>query len=196
MTQRLGMALLAGMVGAVVVALVAWSVLSSGDRSSVGERAGPRLTGWMDNFILAEDRLPAPEATLVGRQGTEVGLADFRGRVVLVNFWATWCAPCLREMPSLERLQARLGGEAFTVIAASQDFDGWAKIAPFLDRHGLDRLPVYHDPKARLAQALEVRGLPTSVLVGRDGREIGRLTGPAEWDSPEAVALVRHYLGD
>ena len=81
------------------------------------------------------------------------------------------------------------------MLALSQDRDGWAKMAPFLDKHDLDGLPAFHDPKARAGRAAKVRALPTSVLYGTDGRELGRLTGHAEWDSDEALALIRHYIG-
>lgn len=149
----------------------------------------------MQNFTVAEKGPPAPATEFTGRNGESYTLEKFRGKVVLVNFWATWCGPCVREMPSLERLHARLGGGRFTVLALSQDRGGWARMAPFLEKHGLDGLPAFHDPKAMTARAARVGALPTSVLYGRDGRELGRLTGHAEWDSGEAVALLRHYTG-
>lgn len=149
----------------------------------------------MESFAVAEMGPPAPTAAFTGRDGKSYTLERFRGKVVLVNFWATWCGPCVREMPSLKRLNARLGGEKFAVLALSQDRDGWAKMAPFLEKHDLGGLPAFHDPKARVARTAGVRALPTSVLYGTDGRELGRLTGHAEWDSGEALALIRHYIG-
>ena len=149
----------------------------------------------MEGFAVAETPRPAPATRFNGRDGESYTLERFRGKVVLVNFWATWCGPCVREMPSLKRLQARLGGARFTVLALSQDLGGWARMTPFLERHGLGGLPAFHDPKAVTARAAEVRGLPTSVLYGADGRELGRLVGHAEWDSDEALALLRHYIG-
>jgi thiol-disulfide isomerase/thioredoxin len=127
-------------------------------------------------------------------EGMPVSLADFRGRVILLNFWATWCAPCVAEMPSLDRLEAMLGGKDFTVIALSEDLSPTA-IGPFFSEHGLTRLRRYHDPAGALARAFSLRGLPTTVLIDREGRVLGRFEGPAEWDSPEAVALIRHAIG-
>lgn len=168
---------------------------SPGVQSSAGaEAGGPPLAGWMQGFEPAAEPPPLPEAGFVDEDGATVALADFSGRVVLVNFWATWCGPCLREMPSLDRLAAALGGEGLTVVALSQDRGGWERIAPYRDRLGLRHLRLLHDPGSRFMYGVGVRGLPTSVLVGRDGRELGRLAGPAEWDAPEAVELVRHYL--
>ena len=149
----------------------------------------------MENFTVAASAAPAPRISFNDRDNRALGLEGFRGRVVLVNFWATWCGPCLREMPSLERLQVRLGGAGFTVLALSVDRKGWAAMTPYIERLGLAKLPVYHDPSSAAARALGVQGLPTTILIDRQGREIGRLTGPAEWDSPESVALMRHYMG-
>lgn len=157
--------------------------------------AVPSFTGATGKFTPAGSARPAPALSVLARDGTRVPLADFRGKVVLVNFWATWCAPCLREMPALARLQAQRGGEDFTVLALSQDLKGWEAVAPFLDKLGLAGLPVYVDEKTAVARAMEVAGLPTTVLLGRDGRELGRLVGDAGWDSKEALALIDHYLG-
>ena len=127
--------------------------------------------------------------------GEPMSLADFRGRIVLVNFWATWCGPCVAEMPSLDRLEAKLGGRDFTVITVSEDRNP-AVIAPFYEEHGLRHLKRYHDPSGALSRAFGIRGLPTTVLIDREGQEIGRIEGPAEWDSPEAKALIRHFMRD
>lgn len=157
-------------------------------------RAMPALTGWMQNFTPSGDAGPAPPLSVLARGGERVPLADFRGRTVLVNFWATWCAPCLREMPSLARLQGLRGGEKFTVIALSQDLKGWEVVEPFLKAHKLASLPVYVDEKTAVARAMGIAGLPSSVLLGPDGRPLGRLVGHAEWDSKEALALIDHYM--
>jgi len=175
---------------ALFVAVVGWSLLPE-DAAA----APPPRTGWMEGFAVAEMGPPAPTAEFTGRDGKTYTLERFRGKVVLVNFWATWCGPCVRELPSLKRLNARLGGDKFVVLALSQDRGGWARMAPFLKKHDLDGLPAFHDPKALTARAAMVRALPTSVLYGPEGRELGRLTGHAEWDSDEALALIRHYTG-
>ena len=157
---------------------------------------GPPRTGLMSNFILSAASAPAPQSPFVDDKGVAYTLANFRDRIVLVNFWATWCAPCVREMPSLKRLQAKLGGGKFAVLALSEDRRGWEVIAPFLAKLDLRGLPAFHDVRSDLMRAFSIQGLPTTILFGRDGREIGRLVGAAEWDSAEAIALVEHYLAN
>ena len=122
--------------------------------------------------------------------GRERALSEFRGRVVLVNLWATWCAPCLREMPALDRLQGRLGGPDFMVVALSQDRGGMAAVAPFWAEAGLENLTLLIDKDLAAGRKIKARGLPTTLLVDREGREIARLEGPAEWDAPEVVAYL------
>lgn len=179
----------AGIAAAAAVLLIALALQSSGNRASQ-----PPRTGWMEKFT--PTAAPAPPTALAFRDssGAALDLGKFAGRIVLVNFWATWCGPCIREMPSLVRLQQRLGGEAFTVIALSQDRKGFDVITPFIAKYKLRQLPVFHDPKSRSALTLKIPGLPTSVLFDREGRELGRLAGHAEWDSDEALALIGYYL--
>ena len=123
-------------------------------------------------------------------------MASFRGRVVLVNFWATWCIPCLREMPTLNGLEKALGGPDFAVAAISIDRGGAATAAPWLEQNGIKDLALYLDPESRAAFAFRARELPVSVLIDRKGRVVGRMTGPAEWDAPEAQALIRAVLAE
>lgn len=162
--------------------------------SAVANPDRPALTGELASFQWAADGRIAPATIFTDAAGRERTLADFRGRVVLVNFWATWCAPCVREMPSLERLQAKLGGPDFTVIALSEDRSGWDKIGPFRDRLGLKALPLYHDVRSAAMFAVKASSLPTTILYDRDGKELGRMSRPAEWDSPDALALIRYFI--
>jgi len=159
-------------------------------QSSLASAGGDTLPG----FVATEPPAPLPAASFKDAAGNRVRLADFRGRVVLLNFWATWCPPCVREMPSLDRLQAMIGGKDFTVIALSLDRLGKARVAPFFGEHGLENLTQYLDPRSRVAVALRVNGLPTTVLIDRAGREVGRVIGPAEWDSPEALTLIQGIM--
>ena len=122
-------------------------------------------------------------------------MADKRGRVVLLNFWATWCLPCVREMPSLYRLQAKFEKSVFEVVLISQDRDP-GLIEPFYERLGLDNMAIYHDPRSRLARELAIIGMPTTLLIDREGNEIGRVVGAAEWDSPAALKLIRRYTDE
>jgi thiol-disulfide isomerase/thioredoxin len=128
-------------------------------------------------------------------EGALVTLADKRGRVVLMNFWATWCLPCVREMPSLDRLQAMFDKSVFEVVLISEDRDP-AVIEPFFERLGLNNMAGYHDPRSSLSRQLAIIGLPTTLLIDSHGNEIGRVVGAAEWDSPAALELIRRYTKD
>ncbi len=187
--MNLKIRIVAGLAGAVAVLLIALALQSSGNRA-----AGPPLSGWMENFIPVSEPAPRPALAFRDAAGAALDLADFEGRVVLVNFWATWCVPCIREMPSLIRLQRRLGSADFTVIALSLDRKGFAVITPFIAKYEMAELAVYHDPESRSSLTLKIPGLPTTVLFDRSGRELGRLAGLAEWDADEAVALIEYYL--
>lgn len=147
-----------------------------------------------ENFTWVESPKPAPATPIDTADGQETSLAAFQGRVVLLNFWATWCAPCVREMPSLDRLQAKLRGEGLAVVAVSEDFAGLELVQPFFERLKLENLAIYLDSDGALGKAFGIAGLPTTLLIDRLGRVVGGLEGPAEWDSDEAVALIRHYL--
>lgn len=154
------------------------------------------LAGTVAHFSLSNPRLPAPAVTVVDADGKDIALSQLRGRVALVNFWATWCIPCVKEMPSLGRLQAALGGRDFSVIAISIDRGGKATVEPWLERNGIHNLKPYFDPDSRAAFAFRASDLPSSVLIDRKGRVVGRLVGPAEWDAPEAKALVEALIAE
>jgi thiol-disulfide isomerase/thioredoxin len=141
---------------------------------------------------------PAPDepadVKFLGGDGKERSLAGFKGKVVLVNLWATWCAPCLKEMPGLDRLQKEFGSDQFEVVALAVDRTGLEGAKKFLDKIKTANLALYADPTARAGTALKAVGMPTTILVGKDGREIGRLSGPAEWDGPDAKKLIEAVL--
>ena len=178
-------AALAGFVAPLIVAV--WLV------QSTLQSAGEHLATAPDSlpFTFHDPALPLPDLGFSDSEGRAVTLADFGGRVVLFNLWATWCGPCLHELPSLDRLQAVLGGTGFTVVALSQDRAGLAEVGPYWERAGLDHLTVYVDDGMAAGRAIGALGLPTTLLIGRDGRELGRLEGPAEWDSPAALNYFR-----
>jgi thiol-disulfide isomerase/thioredoxin len=160
------------------------------------DRAGvPAFKGALQSFKHAEPPRPAPGIGFTDTAEKPLSLADFKGKVVLLNYWATWCAPCVEEMPSLERLHSRLGGPDFAVLAISVDRQGLSIVEPFLQRIGLKQLPIYLDRSGASMRAFAVRGLPTTMLIDRDGNDVGRLEGMADWDSPAAEALIRHYIG-
>ncbi|MDX1401323.1 MAG: TlpA disulfide reductase family protein [Kiloniellales bacterium] len=149
-----------------------------------------------ENFILPPEPLPAPKTPVKDLLDNSVSLADYEGRLVLLNFWATWCAPCIREMPSLDRLQAKFEGRPFNVVAVSLDRAGKKKVEPFLQRIPLANLDILLDPRSKLARELVVSGLPTTFLLADDGRVIGALQGPAEWDEEDAVNFIESYMPD
>ncbi|MBK1670651.1 hypothetical protein CKO28_21760 [Rhodovibrio sodomensis] len=157
---------------------------------------GPPLQGrFADAFQMPDQPRPAPEATFTTRDGATVQLADFEGKVLLVNFWATWCAPCVEEMPTLDGLQQALGGAAFQVLAVSQDRGGLSKVEPFLrEELNLQALPIYLDTDGSLAQAFGLRGMPTTYLLNARGQVVGGLEGPADWNSDAARRLIQYYI--
>ena len=148
----------------------------------------------IDRFKGGEAKPIKPFAFVDG-EGRKTDLSDFAGRTVLLNLWATWCAPCVKEMPSLDRLQAALGGRDFQVVTLSVDRGGRDTVEPFLKKLGVQNLGLYLDPPNASMSALGLRGLPTTLLVGPDGLEIGRIEGEVAWDSPEVVAFLRKQIG-
>jgi thiol-disulfide isomerase/thioredoxin len=130
--------------------------------------------------------------------GRTVSLADFKGRVVLINLWATWCVPCRKEMPALDELEQKLGGKDFVVLAINLDQRGGDKPKKFLEEIKVKSLLYYEDPTTNVFQKLRgagrAPGLPSTILVDRDGCELGFLPGPAEWASEDALALIRAVL--
>ena len=144
-------------------------------------------------FIALEPPLPAPALGFTARSGEAKTLADFQGQVVLVNLWATWCAPCVEEMPALDRLQQKLGS-SLTILAISEDRRGAEVVEPFIARIGVKHLGVYLDPKSAAIGAFGAQGLPTSYLIGKDGRILGKLEGEAKWDEPPMLATLERYV--
>ena len=173
----------------VVGALGVLYVLVSGLGASTTGALSSYAVGDMRAFRSAQDAPPQPRTTLVRADGTELTLADKRGKILLVNFWATWCAPCVEEMPYLDTLQARYGSDDFEVVAISMDRTR-EEAADFLERHALTHLALYHDPSLTAAFAVGAPGLPVTVLYDRFGEEIGRLQGDAKWASDDAFALI------
>lgn len=158
------------------------------------KQGGEALAG--DTAVLRMHASPRslPEIAFEDGKGKPVTLADFRGRTVLLNVWATWCPPCREEMPSLDRLQKALGGPAFEVVALSIDAGGAPVVERFYKEMGIASLAIYIDPGMRSASQLATPGVPTTLLIDREGRELGRHAGPAQWDSPEALRVISSYM--
>lgn len=144
-------------------------------------------------FVRWPNARELPALTFQDEGGKNLTLADFRGRVVLLNIWATWCPPCREEMPSLDRLNAKRGGPGFEVVALSIDKDP-AAVKPFYRETGIRSLRGYFDPNARASAALGAYAVPATLLIDQRGREIGRAMGPAEWDSAAVEALIDDVL--
>jgi thiol-disulfide isomerase/thioredoxin len=134
------------------------------------------------------------EAEFRNASGEHLTLADFRGRVVLLNLWATWCGPCRAEMPALDRLQAMHQGDGLAVLAVSVDKGGSAAVQHFFEQRGLRNLTPYLDANGATVRAFGARRIPTTLIIDRDGNVVGSLVGPKQWDSPDTAALVRRYL--
>ncbi|KAB2919503.1 MAG: TlpA family protein disulfide reductase [Hyphomicrobiaceae bacterium] len=159
-----------------------------------GQGSHPLSRGQMAAFVFKKTPEELGEVKFQDGTGTERTLAQWHGKVVLLNLWATWCAPCRKEMPALDRLQKELGSDSFEVVAISVDRTGLPGARKFLEETKVESLALYVDPTARLATTLRAVGLPATLLLDRQGREIGRLLGPAEWDSEDAKRLIRSAL--
>jgi thiol-disulfide isomerase/thioredoxin len=165
----------------------------------LAQRLAPLARGEVAAFTVADPPLRLPDLAFRDAGGREHRLADWRGRTVLLNLWATWCVPCRKEMPALDALEGKLGGPAFEVVAINIDTRDPDKPRAWLKEVGVDRLGYYADPSAKVFQDLKAvgraAGMPTTLLVDPAGCEIGTVAGPAEWASEDAVKLVTAALG-
>ena len=168
---------------------VLYTALTLGANPAPATDLGPLMTGEMKKLILTDPPADLPEAMLTDGEGRETPLADQRGKWLVLNFWATWCAPCRREMPSLDRLQGEM--PELTVLPVATGRNDPEAIARFYSEAEITRLPTLRDPKSALARQMGVLGLPVTLIVNPEGQEVARLIGDAEWDSPEAIALLR-----
>jgi thiol-disulfide isomerase/thioredoxin len=166
---------------------------SSDRRSPVATPSGVASDSLSFSFF--EQPRAIPQLSFIDGDGRTRSLADFKGKPILLNIWATWCAPCRKEMPSLDRLQASLGPSQLLILPVSMDRQGLLVVKKFYDELGFRSLGIFLDQSASTASKINVVGLPTTLFIDRNGREIGRKNGPAEWDSPDIAALVRERLG-
>jgi len=164
----------------------------------LAKRIAPLARGEVAALAVAETPLRVPDVAFRDAGGAQRHLADWRGRTVLFNLWATWCVPCRKEMPALDALEAKLGGPAFEVVTVNIDTRDPDKPRAWLKEVGIGRLAYYADPSAKVFQDLKVAGraagMPTTLLVDPAGCEIGTLAGPADWASEDAVKLISAAL--
>ena len=197
----------AGAVAAVAVAVLAgvYAMFGVDGNAPVGSapaQAGESVldkslsTGAIAAFVFKPGRPAVESGSFKDANGKELTLADWKGRVVLVNLWATWCAPCRKEMPDLAQLQRDYGGDDFEVVAISVDLKGAEASSAFLKEVNSDNLALYVEPTTRIMKQLGAIGLPVTILIDRQGGEIGRLLGPAHWTAPEARKLIEAAIAE
>ncbi len=138
-------------------------------------------------------RTAAKEFALPGPQGSTVRLRDFKGKILFLNFWATWCPPCLEEMPAMEKLYQRYKSQGFSVLALSVDTEGEMVVTPFLQEHKLT-FPVAYDTKMKAAEVYQLRALPTTYLINREGQIVAMALGPRAWNGPDAHTFIESLL--
>jgi thiol-disulfide isomerase/thioredoxin len=167
--------------------------------AAVAAKMDPLARGQVAAFNVNPAPQPLAPISFQTSDGAKTSLADFKGKTVLLNLWATWCIPCRKEMPALNQLQADLGGKDFEVVAVNIDQQGPERVERFLADAGIDKLHRYADPSTGILQSLKneglAQGLPTSVIIDKQGCRLGAMAGPAEWSSEEAKALVKAAIG-
>lgn len=174
-----------------VLVIVSISPLHASAEAEKCANPGPGLA----NFRPEIPPRPSPVYPFFDAEDRQLTIADYKGQGVVLNFWATWCVPCVREMPALVRLKELLSEDKITVLALSQDRGGAKKVIPFFKKHGIEGLDVLIDKKGKVARKSAVRGLPATILIDAEGLERGRVVGIAEWDDPDVVEFVRRCIG-
>ncbi|MEZ5798035.1 MAG: TlpA disulfide reductase family protein [Paracoccaceae bacterium] len=169
---------------------VLYTALALGANPALAE-VSALLTGDMAKLTLTDPQ-PLPEAALLTMEDAEVTLAQHRGKWMVVNFWATWCAPCRSEMPALDRLQAAMPDIVVVPVATGRNAP--ETIARFWDEAAIAHLTTLRDPKSVMSRQMGIAGLPVTVIVNPEGQEVGRLIGDAAWDGPEAMAVLRALM--
>jgi thiol-disulfide isomerase/thioredoxin len=173
---------------------------ATSEEAGAGSGAGglPRslATGSMAALLVHDERKSIPPLAFKTGEGQDMTLERWKGRVVLLNLWATWCAPCRKEMPDLNMLQKALGSADFEVVALSLDRKGSDASGIFLKETNADSLALYVDQTAEALGTLQVPGLPATLLIDRQGKEAARLLGPAAWASPEAQAVIKALMAE
>ncbi|MBK8174657.1 MAG: TlpA family protein disulfide reductase [Rhodospirillales bacterium] len=178
-----------------VLALLAAIVLNAAPFASAADSPCAHPPAELGKYTAAKSGLTMPATSYIDASGDERPFAALRGTGLIVNFWATWCPPCVEEMPALDRLAARAQGLGLNVAALSADREGATVVRRFYAVNGISSLPVAVDKSSRVMHALGIDGLPTTVLFDADGREVGRVVGQAQWDAPATISFLSRCLG-
>jgi thiol-disulfide isomerase/thioredoxin len=174
---------------AAVIAVLAAAAVLYGMRGGGVHAAAPPPS--LAPYAAAKGPVPVPQVAILNGAGTRVALSSFKGKYVLLNLWATWCAPCVKELPALARLRAADAGKDFDVVAVDVGRGTAADARSFLDANGAKALDTYVDSNLALLRSFGAYGLPLTILIDPQGREVGRAIGPAAWDSPDAIAYFK-----
>lgn len=207
--KRLAMVLAGGLAGVIVglgavYGIAALTRNAGGDQAcrpavALAQKVAPFVKGEVAAINVAKSPLKVPNLAFTDAAGKPMTLADFKGRTVLVNLWATWCVPCRQEMPALDALEQKVGGPDFQVVAVNIDTRDPDKPKAFLNEIGVHKLAYYADAQAKTFQDLKAVGrafgMPTTLLVDPQGCEIGTIAGPADWAGADAVKLIQAALG-
>jgi len=186
--QHLKVAAPAGISAALIIIAVAGVASGAGFQALAAEAPKPLKLVWH------ETPKPLPATVFKDAADADQTLTNFAGKVLVINFWATWCAPCVKEMPTLDRLQGKLGGKDFQVLTISQDREG-AKVAkPFMEKNEWKNLAFYVEPRGKFARDAALNGLPTTLIIDKSGREVARVEGEVQWDSPEVEKILRDLI--
>ncbi len=177
-----------------ILITAAYLALGLGANVAVAQDLDGLLTGDMRGLVLHDTPVEVTTSPFLVDESTEGTLADYAGQYVLLNFWATWCAPCREEMPSLQSLQEQLGGDAFQVVTLATGRNPPQAIQRFFDEIGVTSLPQHRDINQQIAREMGIFGLPITVILDPTGQEIARLRGDAHWDSPEAIAVIEALI--
>ncbi|WP_339108479.1 TlpA disulfide reductase family protein [Thioclava sp. GXIMD4216] len=176
--------------------LVLYTALALGANAAMAAELDPLKTGEMQKLVTYNAPIDLPELEFQDEGGKTHHLSDYRGKVVVVNFWATWCVPCREEMPALEKLQKTIGGKDLAVVTIASGRNPPEKIDRFFADIGVENLPKFTDKSQHAARSLGVLGLPVTLIVNREGQEIARLIGGADWAGTDAQTLLRAVISD